>query len=58
MTRPRILPQSVQLVFEDRPLLRIFDIGGGCTDYELNSVQCLLLSKQALEALIATKAFS
>lgn len=44
-----ILPRSVQIVVEDKPLLRL-NFGGGITDIELNANQLLGLARQALEA--------
>lgn len=45
-----ILPRSVQIVLEDKPLLRIRCGSNDSTDYELNSSQLLGLARQALAA--------
>lgn len=49
MPRQPILPLSVQIVFEDKPLLRIREgREGDTTDYELNEGQLTMLAEQAL----------
>lgn len=50
-TRNSILPASVQIVFEDKPLLRIREGHNDTTDYELNYHQLLAIAKQAIEAM-------
>lgn len=48
--RNSIRPQSVQIVYEDSPLLRIREgRQGDTTDYELNSHQLIALALQALQ---------
>ena len=44
----RVLPQSVQFVFEDRPLLRVTQSADDVIDFELNNRQMLGLAWQAL----------
>jgi hypothetical protein len=41
--------RSAQIVFEDRPILRL-NINGDSVDYELRWTQLLLLAQQALAA--------
>lgn len=50
MANSRILPQSVQIVGEDMPLLRIVQIGGNVIDYELRWHLLPMLARQALAA--------
>jgi len=45
---------SAQIVFEDRPLLRL-NINGDTVDYQLRPTQVLLLAKQALAVLVETE---
>jgi hypothetical protein len=42
--------QSAQIIFKDRPILRL-TIDGRSIDYDLREGQVLLIAKQALDAL-------
>jgi hypothetical protein len=42
--------RSVQIVFEDRPLLRL-NVNGKCIDYPLREEQLIPLALQALNAI-------
>ena len=46
--------QSVQVIFEDRPLLRIMEQSGLKLEYELNTAQLRLLAMQAVKEALKT----